>query len=868
MSCTCYCTTFGVIVVTFYAILIYISESTRLSGTFQIRSSFDGNADVFEEVTGVYRIYAENKLAGAYANGYTTASNRLWQMEYLRRLAQGRLSEIFGQSTVPIDEGFRILGFTSVCEEELEYLEDYNKEFFDAYFQGVNDYAHTHSSPLQFHFFGINYENYTIVDSCTLTKLMGFMLSGNWGDEVVRDYLSAITQDEELVQGLYSYSDSQFDEFSTTILNEQELIDIGLNTSEKLPQVENLLKGNITNYVDEVVSEMIEEIESVKFDGSNAWVISGEHTETGMPIISNDPHLGNSLPSIWYYSHIEYPDGTFISGATVPGLPFFAIFTTEKIAFTITAIAADSSDVYKEKIKKNKYEYEGKLYPLNVRKEIIKVKNSNSIVLKVKSTRHGPLLNPKSIEALNNVAKGAPIKMPKGDYSYKWGGIIPQDNQAFKTLSIINDVKSAKELLNIIKQSNGVNTNIVFCDNLGEYGNIGFAPYGSYPKRTNDAGHRISRGWINENEWDEYIPGDEKPYLFNPKKGYIVMANNPISNANTKSQISTHSLGTARAYRITELIEDLIKTKSGSIGYKDMINILSDVKDPYAEQKKQYFINITRQYMKKNNIENQGKEEIMDMLDKWDGTYKMDMKEPVYFTLWEFFFRSTFMTEQFKNNEETKAKMFSNGYFEGNFVQLFRNISSNPDHFAKYCRKYGVIDSENCPHLLYLSLNNTIKYTRAFHNNNTVWGDVHTMRYPNIPFTKSILKWFFDREVRASGSSNTVSVAGIKFGKFEGKNNENIWSLLFSPKKEFPSAHSGNLKFISLMNGTVYYSLDTGVSESLFSGLYFNMNPRHMMNKLFRADFPREEDFLPMDMDPMIRFEIRKTDANVPTEDL
>lgn len=130
-------------------------------------------------------------------------------------------------------------------------------------------------------------------------------------------------------------------------------------------------------------------------------------------------------------------------------------------------------------------------------------------------------------------------------------------------------------------------------------------------------------------------------------------------------------------------------------------------------------------------------------------------------------------------------------------------------------------------------------YFEGFHDvNKTTWGDLHRMKYPNIPFTRTFLKLFYDREVRASGNFNTVNVAGFKFSKFEAKTGESVYEALLDPKREFAAGHSANLKIISPMNGTIFYSIDTGVSESIFSENYFNMNERHLDNDLYRGTFP------------------------------
>ena len=306
-------------------------ERNKLQGKYKFTTNFNGTAKVYLEDNGVPRFVADNELAAAYANGFYLASNRLWQMEYLRRLSQGRLSEIFGKAAVGLDENFRTLGLTQVCEKEVKLIDEEDTGFFNAYYAGINDYANTHSAPLQFWAFGITFQNWTINDSCTLWKLMSFMLSPDWGLEFSRDYVSAITEDEEFIQSLFSYSDKHFDDNTEFIINEEEHKEIGLYSKERQKHLKDFQKGDMKKYVEEVVDEIAEELKSVSFDGSNAWVVSGEHTKSGKPIIANDPHLGNGVPSIWFYSHTEYPDGSFISGTTVPGVPIYAIFVTDKI---------------------------------------------------------------------------------------------------------------------------------------------------------------------------------------------------------------------------------------------------------------------------------------------------------------------------------------------------------------------------------------------------------------------------------------------------------------------------------------------------------------------------------------------------------
>lgn len=179
--------------------------------------------------------------------------------------------------------------------------------------------------------FGIEYKNWTITDTCTIIKFAGFVNIADWGIEIIRDYISAVTQDEELVQGLYSYNDQRFDDLTVPIITKQELIDLGFQSSEKFEEIDGFLEGDMANYAKMVLTEIYDDIGNSQVDGSNAFAISGEHTESGKPIFSNDPHLGTSIPVLWNFYHLEYPNGTFISGATFPGIPYFAYFITESI---------------------------------------------------------------------------------------------------------------------------------------------------------------------------------------------------------------------------------------------------------------------------------------------------------------------------------------------------------------------------------------------------------------------------------------------------------------------------------------------------------------------------------------------------------
>lgn len=264
------------------------------------------------------------------------------------------------------------------------------------------------------------------------------------------------------------------------------------------------------------VTKTLEDFITHKSGGSNSWVISGDHTKSGKPLFVNDPHLKNSMPSTWHLSHIQFPDGKFISGACIPGLPFYAVFSTESTSGGVTSIFADNSDIYEEKLENDTYLFNGSYLPLEKREEIIKVRWEGERKYVVKSTHHGPLINKNSF-MMNEIIPMFPILLPDGDFSLKWTGLNPFLENGFESTYYGMFANNTLDALDLLRKSKGMSQNIILAD---KYNNIAFGPSGHYPIRSHpQLGNRISRGWMGENEWEGFYTANDKPYLLNPKKG-------------------------------------------------------------------------------------------------------------------------------------------------------------------------------------------------------------------------------------------------------------------------------------------------------------------------------------------------------------
>lgn len=365
----------------------------------------------------------------------------------------------------------------------------------------------------------------------------------------------------------------------------------------------------------------------------------GKHTKSGRALLSNDPHLPNGMPSFWHASQIEYPDGSYIVGSAPPGISAYGSFATDKLAVGITTVHVDNSDIYEEKIEGDSYWFKGELLPLTIREEVIKVKGKEPIRYEVRSTHHGPIMGDYAV-ALKSLRNVPPV-LPKGDFSLAWIGLNPEEDTSFETFLgayDANDVFEMTEKLVGIKREEtttkkediikpaGFTQNVVFADHKG---NVAYTLSGSLVKRFGDnrnSGIHISEGWTGENEWDGVVAPEERPYLINPKKGYVMAANGPTSPIDIDSPVVAYMGLQPRSTRIDSLLSKLVKEKSGSITVEDMKEVLGDVTEIISAKSVKHLIQITEGYtknLKDTSEEHKKAQDVLEILKTWQGEYKI-----------------------------------------------------------------------------------------------------------------------------------------------------------------------------------------------------------------------------------------------------
>ncbi|HEM61117.1 MAG TPA: penicillin acylase family protein [Chloroflexi bacterium] len=509
-----------------------------VNGTLRV-AGLHSTVEVYRDKWGVPHIYAQDAEDLFFAQGYVTAQDRLWQLEFNRRVGSGTLSEICGEATLDTDRFIRTLGWRRVAEEEAKALEGETLAALEAYSAGVNAFIDSHrgSLPLEFTILGFEPEPWTPADSISWAKVMAWDLGGNWEAELLRAQLIDTVGEEKAAQLAPPYPDT------APLIVPPEL-------------------GGYANLNDQALlqgSAGLRELLAAGSPGlgSNNWVVHGSRSATGQPLLANDMHLGLQIPSIWYEVHLV-GGGFNVEGYSFPGVPGVIVGHNEHIAWGVTNLGPDVQDLYIEKVNPanpDQYEYQGQWVDMEIAEETIEVSGQDPVMERVQVTRHGPIITP-VVEGLEQVI------------SFRWTALEP--NNVMESVLMLDrasnwgEFKAALELWAVPSQ------NFVYAD---VEGNIGYQAPGLIPVRSDGhAGLVPIPGWTGEYEWQGYIPFEELPSTLNPPTGFIVTANNKVVSDDYPYVLAyDFSLG-HRAQRITDLLSE-----THTLSVDDMQRIHADV---------------------------------------------------------------------------------------------------------------------------------------------------------------------------------------------------------------------------------------------------------------------------------------------------
>lgn len=487
--------------------------------------------EIITDRYGVPHIYAQNEDDLYVAQGYVHAQERLWQMELNRRLASGRLSELVGNVALETDRFARRLGLHRASAEDVARLPAHSRRVLENYARGVNAYIerHRNSLPVEFTLLRCRPAPWRIADSIQWAKMMGWNLGGNWETEVMRARLI-----EKIGAERAAKLEAGYDPKHPLIVPPGVAYQgINLGLIEQYEQIK-LLSG------------------FGSLSGSNNWVVDGTKSTTGAPILCNDPHLGQTAPSIWFECHLVAGDIDVV-GVSFPGTPGVVIGHNRSIAWGLTNAVSDVQDLYIEKFNPQnprQYEYKGQWEEAQVIHEKIIVKGEKEPVIEdVYVTRHGPIITNYAPSQQRDTAKQNGASTSVLPLALRWTGL----EQGRIITSIINLSRAANwdEFLDALRDWDAPPQNVVYADVAG---NIGYIMAGDIPMRPRGQHILPTPGWTGEDEWTGMIPFEELPRTFNPEQHFIATANNRVVDDSYPHYITNEWLNGYRAGRIRDLL--------------------------------------------------------------------------------------------------------------------------------------------------------------------------------------------------------------------------------------------------------------------------------------------------------------------------
>ena len=552
-----------------YAYYVAHAALPQLDGRLQIKG-LSAEVSVTRDSHGVPTIEAANLGDLFFAQGYVTAQDRLWQMDVMRRYGGGELSEILGQDLLKLDREQKILGLRAAAKKTLEMASPRDRSFYESYARGVNAYIGTHSDRLPIEFRILHYapKPWLVEDSAVIANSMVKDLNYHYfydaldrekilaklGPELTADLYvnrswhdrppTVMRQDLTEPDNAGDSDDDDDDDSPDNSVTEKfsaispEILPVATSGAKALPEEKSLiaaleaLRHPKSKHPEPTYLGPMEEL---PVNGSNDWVVSGAHTVTGKPLLSNDMHLGHQMPNLWYEAHLR--SGTIdVAGVTLPGMPYVIVGHNQRIAWGFTNVGPTVTDVFIENFNpQGAYQTPtGWMHPEH-RAEVIHVKGKPDVNVDVKITRHGPIIT----ELVPGETRPLALRWTLYD-----GLHIPFFD--------VNAAQNWEEFQRAFSNLDAPGQNVVYAD---VDGNIGYHTTGKVPIRAEGDGSLPVSGADNAHEWVSYIPFEKLPSIYNPPSGIIATANGRIAPDGYPNSISMEWEAPWRTARIYHVLE-------------------------------------------------------------------------------------------------------------------------------------------------------------------------------------------------------------------------------------------------------------------------------------------------------------------------
>lgn len=716
---------------------IYFLRSLPVAENFTLSGQGYNDVDVKRDRHGAVYLSSDDDNSIYFGMGYVQAQDRLWQLTLQQRIVQGRLSEILGEKGMKSDIFIRTLGIYRAAQQAWTRLDRPAQDSLVAYAAGVNQaIKQQRTLPPEFILLGVKPEEWTPVDSLAWVKMFALDLGGNMFKEIQHDVATESLNNEQVRLLFPTY----------TSVPPDRTADLRPAASLAMQDVKFISKQGA--YFGTGGTGV----------GSNAWVVSGTHTRTGYPMLANDPHLGLQQPSPWY---VVSQNGARLhtQGMSLTGLPLVIFGSNQHIAWGGTALTADVQDLYAETVNPDdpsRYKVDNQWLSFSQRKETIRVRSGipdmlypplQDVTLNIKETRHGPVVS-------------ALFPTIRQTLSLRWTALDADDTSymAFMRINYAHDWPSFQSAVRLLAAPA---LNLLYADTEN---NIGMISAGAIPLRGQGNGELPLPGENSRNDWRGYIPFNELPVSRNPASGFIVSANNEVSNHTYPHFISHDWAPSARAQRITRLLDDKIAASENRITHEDMIAIQRDTYDANIAAFRHAAI---------NKIQPTGRRQQMaiDRLAAWDGDMNRESVAATLIVSWSRHMRINMVVDSLPKSwgEDEKNALMSE---LGTYTPLSSLVKIlNDDTHA--CRTFGPPTSwHNCQDVLVKSLDQALdelSRMRGDNMNNWQWGNLHSSYYQHRLFSGvRFLDNIFSTRIANGGSPDAINVADMHFDLSKG----------------------------------------------------------------------------------------------------
>ncbi len=575
------------------AAIIYLRSGVPDYDRDAVVRGLSAPVEVWRDSLAVPHIWAETEADLYFAQGYVHAQDRLWQMEMLRRVAEGRLSEIFGERTLESDRFLRTLGLWRAVDAAVRALTPEERRLLEAYAAGVNAWIESgHPLPPEFRVLRFRPEPWTIRHSLAVEKIMAWDLSGYApGVEMAR----AIRElGEERARWLVPHYPAWG---------------------------AHIVEGPVPPEVPPVAAVWLDRVSVTR--ASNAWVISGRKTRSGKPILANDMHLGLDAPAIWYLMALHARDAEAgpldVVGMTIPGAPGVMAGHNRAIAWGFTNAYVDDVDFFVERVDpadSTRYLTPGGSEPFVVIHDTIRVKGRDPVPHTIRLTRHGPVITPVDARAGGELI------------AVQWAA--HGESRTWRALRRFNRAKGWDDFVAAVDAFDNPHQNVVYADTAGY---IGYWMGGTVPLRGSAEMGRLGReggpkpppvapvpGWTGEWDWVGTLPLERHPHVFDPPQGYVVTANNRQATGPLGDLVGNLWGDPFRAMRITEMVAG-----PGPFDAESVLGQQLDVRDALAARYVDRAIEAAEQA---------GLADVATTLKAWDLEARGDSRAAAVFNVW------------------------------------------------------------------------------------------------------------------------------------------------------------------------------------------------------------------------------------------